>query len=117
MKYEDTLTLQQNGGKRVSDDLKFQKFPGEDAIELPLLRQSLIPLRCSVMVTVHIGGKGLKELRRWKLQSRNAMILSHTDKRIVVWTAVPEREHVPVCLTLTWTFHCEVTQENWKSRN
>ena len=64
MKYEDTLTLQQNGGKRVSDDLKFQKFPGEDAIELPLLRQSLIPLRCSVMVTVHIGGKGLKELRR-----------------------------------------------------
>ena len=25
------LTLPQNGGNRVSEDLKFQNFPGEDA--------------------------------------------------------------------------------------
>ena len=32
------LTLSQNGGNRVSDDFKFQDFPGEDAIEPSLLK-------------------------------------------------------------------------------
>ena len=36
-----TLILPQNGGNRVSEGLKFQNFPREEAIETPLLKTSI----------------------------------------------------------------------------
>ena len=35
MRYYFTLTLPQNGGNRVSEDLKSKNFPGEDGPETP----------------------------------------------------------------------------------
>ena len=38
MRYLNTLTFPQNGGNCVVEELKFQNFPGENPIELPLLK-------------------------------------------------------------------------------
>ena len=48
------LTLPQNGSDRFSEDLKFQDFLGEDAIESPLLKAG-IRASCSPVLdlTVH----------------------------------------------------------------
>lgn len=49
--------------------------------------------------------------------SSNLTKHSFYPKTIQMQIVVPEREHVPVWLTLVWKFCCEITKGAWKFRN